>query len=170
MFYASIVFSRVNFLFSKLQLLLKSYSYEDGSIIIFYKYNFLSYLYWTAWIMGDLFYTFAAYFESLYRKRAHDNCRAITHAKCASNAIRISDYAVTSREIIAGNPFSDSRKHDAKKKKKKNRTALILAAFNFDSRVSFSRRKYPPRPTKKKKLHTALERVEKKKTWYRRCD
>lgn len=79
------------------------------------------------------------------RKRAHDNCRAIKHAKCASNAIRISDYAVTSREIIARNPFSDSRKHDAKK----NRAAPILAALNFDSLTFHFRDKYPLRSIRK---------------------
>lgn len=88
--------------------------------------------------------------RSVERKRAHDNCRAIKHAKCASNAIRISDYAVTSREIIARNPFSDSRKHDAKtKKKKKNRAAPILAALNFDSLIFHFRDKYPLRSIRK---------------------
>jgi len=80
----------------------------------------------------------AAYFESFCRKKkgAHDNCRAIKHAKCASNAIRISDYAVTSREIIAGNPFSDSHKHDTEK----SRLVFSLLALKFNSRISFSQR------------------------------
>lgn len=79
-----------------------------------------------------------AYFESFCRKKkgAYVNCRAIKHAKCASNAIRISDYAATSREIIAGNPFSDSHKHDMEK----SRLVFSLLALKFNSRISFSRR------------------------------